>query len=95
MHNDSVETLLARHYGSTAPTPAGLEQRLNVALRQQASELAEQQRMAAELRAWHMSRRRAVKLVALGSASLGALGLGLELVEAVLIGQEAAQTATP
>lgn len=95
MHNDSVETLLARHYGSTAPAPTGLEQRLNAALHQEVYDLAEQQHMAAQLRAWRLGRRRAVKLVALGSAGLGALGLGLELVEAVLIGQEATQAATP
>lgn len=95
MHNDSIETLLARHYGSTASMPTGLEQRLSAALRQRANELTEQQRMASELRAWRVGRRRAVKLVALGSASLGALGLGLELVETILIGQEATQTATP
>ena len=95
MHNDSVDTLLARHYGSTAPTPAGLEQRLSVALRQQAEEIVEQRRVTNQLRAWRVGRRRAVKLVALGSASLGVLGLGLELAEAVLVGQEATQTATP
>ena len=95
MHNDSVETLLARHYGSTAPAPAGLEQRLSAALHQEAHEIVEQQQMAERLRAWRVNRRRAVKLVALGSASLGAIGFGLELAEAILIGQEATQTATP
>ena len=95
MHNDSVETLLARHYGSTAPTPAGLEQRLSAALHQEVHAIAEQQQVAERLRAWRVNRRRAVKLVALGSAGLGAIGFGLELAEAVLIGQEAAQTATP
>lgn len=95
MHNDSVETLLARHYGSTAAAPAGLEQRLNAALHQEAHGIVEQQQVAERLRAWRVNRRRAVKLVALGSASLGALGFGLELVEAVLVGQEAVQTATP
>ena len=95
MHNDSVETLLARHYGSTAPAPTGLEQRLSAALHQEVHAIAEQQQVAERLRAWRVNRRRAVKLVALGSAGLGAIGFGLELAEAILIGQEAAQTATP
>jgi hypothetical protein len=95
MHNDSLETLLARHYGSTAPSPTGLEQRLNVALRQQVVVQGEQQRMAAHLRTTRMSRRHALRLVALGSASMGLLGAGLELFETALAGQETTSTAIP
>jgi len=36
MHNDSLETLLLRHYGNTAPTPSALEARLVASVRQEA-----------------------------------------------------------
>jgi len=94
MRNDSIETLVARHYGSTAPTPSGLEQRLCTAVHQQATELQQQQFVATHLRTRSVSRRRAMHLVAVGSASLGVLSLGLEGLAAI-VGQDAPQAATP
>lgn len=91
MQNDSIETLLLRHYGSTANVPAGLEERLAASVRQEAREIEHQARTTA---AWHerrISRRRVLRLVALGSAGLGVVGVGLEElrhVEAALLGQE-------
>ncbi|GAC1398943.1 MAG: hypothetical protein NVS4B12_13900 [Ktedonobacteraceae bacterium] len=96
MHNDSIETLLARHYGDTAVAPTGLEQRLHASVRQQAAELAQDQRLVTRLHTRAVSRRRAVQLVAIGSIGLGIVNLGLEVLEATLTGQEAAQSvATP
>ncbi len=89
MHNDSLETLLARHYGSTAVAPVGLEQRLSASVHQQATRLAREQTMLAQ----PVSRRRAVQLVALGSLGVGIVNLGLEMLETTLAGQEATQNA--
>jgi len=89
MHNDSLETLLTRHYGSTAVAPAGLEQRLRASIHQQAIQSAQEQSMLTHA----VSRRRAVQLVALGSLSVGIVNLGLEMLETTLVGQEATQNA--
>ncbi len=89
MHNDSLETLLTRHYGSTAVAPTGLEQRLSVSVRQQATRLAQEQTMLTHA----VSRRRAVQLVALSSLGVGIVNLGLEMLETTLAGQEATQNA--
>lgn len=86
MRNDSIETLLLRHYGASAPTPPQMEQRLIASVRRQS---AEQQRLQRRI-----SRRRAVGLVAFGSAGLGVLSLGLEslhMFEAALVGQDVRQ----
>jgi hypothetical protein len=93
MHNDSLETLLARHYGSTAVAPAGLEQRLHASVRQQATRLAQEQKTVASMSTHPVSRRRAVQLVALSSLGVGIVNLGLEMLETTLAGQEAAQNA--
>ena len=89
MHNDSLETLLTRHYGSTAVAPAGLEQRLQASVRQQATLLAQEQNR----RTHTVSRRRAVQLVALGSLGVGIVNLGLEMLDTALVGQETTQNA--
>jgi len=68
MYNDSIDTLLLRHYGRSAPAPVDLEAHLLAS----------------------------VRLVALSTAGLGALSLGLEglrLVEAALIGQDTTKPA--
>ena len=96
MHNDSIETLLLRHYGSTAPTPRGLEQRLQAATHYQVAELRQQQHIAARLRAYRLNRRRAVRFVALGTAGLGVLSAGLSslhMLESALLGQDMTQSA--
>ncbi len=96
MHNDSIETLLARHYGSTAVAPTGLEEHLNGSVRQHALEMQQEQRVIAQWRTNVMSRRRAVQLVALGSVGLSIVNLGLEglqTLEASMMGQETTQNA--
>jgi hypothetical protein len=89
MQNRSVETLLARHYGTSAVTPTGLEQRLCNSLQEQAAQISQQQRVEAR----PISRRRAVQIVALSSLGAGFVNLGLEVLENALVGQEATQNA--
>ncbi len=94
MYNDSIETLVLRHYGSAAPTPPVLEQRLAASVRQEAATIQRQERAVTRLRTRHISRRRAVHLVAIGSAGIGLLSAGLEslqMIEAALIGEDMTQ----
>src|SRR5260370_42229750 len=97
MQNDSLETLLLRHYGSGAQAPIGLEEKLYAATRAEAMELGEQQMVATQLRERRVSRRYAVRLVAIGTAGIRGLSPaieGLRRVEALLIGQDTFQPAT-
>ncbi len=94
MHNDSIETLLLRHYGNTAPTPLGLEQQLIASVRREVASVQQQERVATRMRTQPISRRRAVRLVAIGSAGIGLLSAGLEglrLLETALVGQDTTQ----
>lgn len=98
MRNDSIESLLLRHYGDDAPAPAGLETRLVASVRREAAELRAQESVAARLGEQRMSRRAAVRLVAIGAAGLSVVSLGLESLqslEATLVGQDVTQTAYP
>ncbi len=95
MHNDSLETLLLRHYGHTAPTPARLEQRLISLVGHEADIRQQQERIAAHIQAYRLNRRRVVKLVAIGSAGLGILGAGLDILETALSGTDNIQSAFP
>ncbi len=98
MYNDSLETLLLRHYGNVAPTPPALEQDLLASVRQEAVVQQQQERTVQRLRVGRVSRRRAMRLVAIGSSGLGLLGLGLESlqgVEMALLGQDVSQHALP
>jgi hypothetical protein len=79
MDNDSLETLLLRHYGPAASTPPALEQQLVASVRQEAEPVRRsQQQIARDWRTTKISRRRALRLVALGSAGAGIIGLGIE-----------------
>lgn len=96
MYNDSIETLVLRHYGGAAVTPPALEQQLAASLSQEAAILHQQERVTSRLRTQHISRRRAVRLVAIGSASIGLLSAGLEglhMLESALVGQDTTQPA--
>lgn len=91
MKNDSIETLMLRHYGSLAPTPPELERRLIASVYWEARQHDQQERMATDLRTSLLSRRRALRLVAIGSAGLGLLSMGLEglhMLEAALVGKD-------
>jgi hypothetical protein len=94
MYNDSIETLLLRHYGETAPIPTALEQRITISVHQMSDARQQQERLARNLRENRISRRRAIQLVALGSAGLGLLSAGIASVQTVLNnGQSATQPA--
>jgi len=91
MRNDSIETLLLRHYGSTAQVPIDLEDQLLASIRLEAVELEKEQQIITRLRERRVSRRHAVRLVAIGAAGLGGLSIALEgvrMIEAALIGQD-------
>jgi len=82
MHNDSIETLLLRHYGPTAPSPADLEQRLVASIHQKPGHHSQERAQTQESRTERlMTRRQILRVVTLGSAGLGVVGLALDGVE--------------
>lgn len=96
MRNDSIDTLILRHYGSTAPAPDDLETRLLAAVQAQTAEMSARERTASAWRERQVSRRRVLRLVAFGSAGLGVLSIGLEglrQVEANLLGYDTSKPA--
>ncbi|HZO71522.1 MAG TPA: hypothetical protein VFB60_04925 [Ktedonobacteraceae bacterium] len=96
MHNDSIETLLLRHYSNAGPTPPAMEQRIVASVRLEAQELRRQERIARNWRSRPVSRRSIIKLVTLGSAGLGVVSIGLEglrSLESALVGQDTTQPA--
>ncbi len=101
MQNDSIEALLLRHYGNTAPTPPDLEDRLLASVRLEAGESRKQQQAVARLHQERVSRRRAFRLLARGTGKAGlnvlSLGLdGLQALETTLSGLDVTTTtATP
>ncbi len=94
MYNDSIETLLLRHYGSTAPTPPTLEQQLVASVRSEATAMQRQERIATRMRTQRVSRRKVVRWVAIGSAGVGLLSAGLEslhMLEVSFTGEDTPQ----
>jgi hypothetical protein len=85
MENNSIETLLLRHYGDAACVPAGLEERLLAALRHETQESRKARLAAARLQQRRVSRRQAVRLVARGASRTGLdlLNTGLEGLRAL------------
>jgi hypothetical protein len=91
MRTDSIETLLLRHYGSTAQAPIHLDDQLRASIRLETVELEKEQQIITRLRERRVSRRHAVRLVAIGAAGLGGLSIALEgvrMIEAALTGQD-------
>jgi len=80
MQNDSIETLLLRHYGSTAPAPVDLEEQLSVMVRR---ESAAMQVRSQSVSAWNqrVSRRRVLQLVTFSSAGVSVLAMGLNSLQ--------------
>ncbi len=81
MRNDSIETLLLRHYGSAAPVPANLEQRLSASLRQEVEEARTRQETITNWQERRVSRRRMLQLVTFSGAGMGVLAVGLDLLQ--------------
>ncbi len=94
MYNDSIETLLLRHYGSEAPAPPTLEQQLVASIRTEAATQQRQERIAIHMRTQRVSRRKVVRWVAIGSAGVGLLSAGLEslhMLEVSFTGEDTPQ----
>jgi hypothetical protein len=73
-----------------------LEQQLTASVQQEAAAIQQQRDVAERLRTQPVSRRRAIRLVAIGSAGLGLVGIGLEglhAFESALLGQDVTQSA--
>ncbi len=96
MANSSIETLLLRHYGNTAQAPIRLEEKLYASVRMKAEELDNEQQVITHLRERRVSRRHAVRLVAISAAGLGGLSMALEgvrMLEAAFTGQDVTRPA--
>ena len=96
MRNDTIETLLLRHYGSNAQAPMDLEDPLCASIQLKEVESEKEQQLSTRMRERRISRRHAVRVVAIGAAGLGGLSLALEgmrMIEAALIGQDITQPA--
>lgn len=82
MRNDSLETLLLRHYGSQAPVPVDLEQRITALLHQEErAALQARQQATYTWRQRRVSRRRLLQLVTLSGAGVSALVMGLDTLQ--------------
>lgn len=86
MPNDSIETLLLRHYGNSAAAPAGLEKRLITSVQHEVHEQRQAQQRALRLRERRVSRRQAMRMVALGSTGVSLLTVGISSLEQSLFG---------
>lgn len=100
MESDSIETLLLRHYGNTAPVPVGLEQRLSASIRHEAKEARKAHVAMTRLQQKRVSRRGAARLMVKGAseAGIGLLCLGLEgmqMLETALVNQDTTQPVFP
>jgi hypothetical protein len=96
MKNDSIETLLLRHYGNLAPAPLALEPRLLASVRVETAVAREQQQATILLREKRVSRRQIFKLVSPRKVGIGLLVVGLESlqsIESALVSQDSAQPA--
>ena len=92
MQNDSIETLLLRHYGSTAQAPADLEEQLRTSVRRQAAAMRKKEREATALMQRRFSRRQVMRLVVgLGTSSIGVASL--HALETALPASKVAQPA--
>jgi len=81
MRNDSIETLLLRHYGSSAPAPVNLEQQLSKSVHQEAAAVQARQKVVTNWQQRRVSRRRMLQLVTFSGAGLGALAMGIDTLQ--------------
>lgn len=95
MRNDTIETLLLRHYGNNAQAPMDLEDTLCASMRLKEVEFEKEQQLITRLRERRISRRHAVRMVTI-EAGLEGLSLALEgvkVIEAALKGQDVTKPA--
>jgi len=81
MRNDSIETLLLRHYGSSAPAPVNLEQQLSASVRQEVAAVQSRQQAINNWQQRRVSRRRVLQLVTFSGAGLSALAVGIDVLQ--------------
>lgn len=81
MQNDSIDTLLLRHYGSAAPTPVDLEHRLSALLRRETAEVHARQQASSRWNQRRVSRRQILQLMTFSSAGLGVLAVGINALQ--------------
>lgn len=81
MRNDSIETLLLRHYGSTGPAPMNLEQRLSATVRADAAAEHARQRAVNTWNERRISRRKLLRLATFSGAGLGILAVGVDTLQ--------------
>lgn len=81
MSNDSIESLLLRHYGSSAPAPVNLEKQLSAVVRQETATVQARQKTAETWQQRRVSRRRILQLVTFSGASLSVLAVGLNALQ--------------
>jgi len=81
MQNDSIETLLLRHYGSTAPVPVELEQKLSAVVRRETAAEYTRQQAVNRWNEQRVSRRKVLRLVTFTSAGVGVLAVGFNAIQ--------------
>jgi len=81
MRNDSIETLLLRHYGSSAPAPANLEQQISALVQRESAATQARQQVIDTWQQRRVSRRRILQLVTLSGAGLSVLAVGLNTLQ--------------
>lgn len=89
MHNDSIDQILLRHYGNSASAPVDLETRISKAVQREIRSTREQQNQTSRLRTYRLSRRKAIQLVALGTAGASLLSACLTTLQSTLSEPEA------
>ena len=81
MQNDSIDTLLLRHYGSAAPAPVDLEQRLSAQVCRETAEAQIRQQASSRWNQRRVSRRQLLHLMTFSSAGLGVLAVGVSALQ--------------
>ena len=81
MQNDSIDTLLLRHYGSAAPAPVNLEAQLGGMVRKESAKVQARQQAASRWNQRRVSRRQVLQLMTFSSAGLGAVALGINALQ--------------
>jgi hypothetical protein len=92
MRNDSIETLLLRHYGSTAAAPPHLEEHLSAIVRQEVSIEQVRQQPVQRWGERRVSRRRLLQLMTFSGASAGILAVGVTTLQERFGSQHSTQT---
>lgn len=81
MRNDSIETLLLRHYGSAAPAPVDLEQQLSAMVRRETVAERTKQQAVSRWNERRVSRRRVLQLATFTGTGIGILAVGVRALQ--------------